>query len=234
MNILDTGVHPDILQRAKDSKRNYRLQRKHRIDIEQELENRILPSSFSSSHSTHDINTDTDMLQHWLNEIDQFEQKMKLLQDSILSSEGTASLLKEDLIHNDTKTYHKDDPSFATTSKSFPQVLQLFVNSSWDDDANTNHNIPSSPTEHSHCYYYSNLLDLKNAIQILDSQLVNAQASCDLLSSLSSNESVVTALEKSRNLLFQICSDEGAYGDKINKTTEKTHCLLNKVEDALN
>ena len=216
MDIINTGVKRLILSRARVAKKEYRDKRQNRERIERELANRVLPSSFSSSTDGENM----ELLQHWIDEIDDFEGQTNSFQESILSSRGTASLLKDDETEDD-----EGEP--IADSKSFANVLKRFAECSWNDDAKTDYETVSIGSS-----YYSILLDIRDGVKQLDDQLVAALASCDTLSSLSTSKSAAYALERSRNYLYDVSSD-GDNND-IAKATEKSHDLLNQLEDALN
>ena len=216
MDILDTSIDPSLLIKTRQAKRDYRLKRLKRESIEQDLANRILPSSFTSADGDN-----VELLRHWIDEIDEFENRINSFQDSILSSEGTASLLREDEPRMEgEQELLPDDNSFATR-------LKQFADCSWVDDATTNYETTSVKNS---CF--SGILELRDGVKQLDDQLITAQLSCDLLSSLSTDSSVAYALEKSRNNLFDL-SGENSNSD-IERAAEKSHDLLNKLEDALN
>lgn len=216
MDILDAGVDSVVLSRAREAKKEYRTQRHNRERIEEELANRVLPLSFSSATDSENI----ELLQHWIDEIDEFENRILSFQDSILSSGGTASLLKDE----DVLDEEEESP---TDNNSFAGVLRRFADCSWTQDSKTNYETVSISDS-----YYSAILDLRDGVKKLDDQLITAQASCDLLASLSSAESVAYALEKSRNHLFDVSAEDDS--SEIAKAAEKSHDLLNQLEDALN
>lgn len=216
MAIIDTGIKATILSRAQEAKREYRKSRQKRERIEKELANRVLPSSFSSGLD----DSDTEMIQHWQDEIDEYEARMNSFQDSILSSGGTASLLKDDEMDLDGG----EDESISG-NVSFKGTLNRFASSSWTSDATKDYEVISINDS-----YYSCLLDLRDGVKRLDDQLIAAYASCDVLSSLSTTESVAYALERSRNYLYDVANGD----EKIARATEKSHELVNQLEVALN
>eukprot|EP00566_Odontella_aurita_P004621 CAMPEP_0113586572 /NCGR_PEP_ID=MMETSP0015_2-20120614/34371_1 /TAXON_ID=2838 /ORGANISM="Odontella" /LENGTH=763 /DNA_ID=CAMNT_0000492023 /DNA_START=259 /DNA_END=2550 /DNA_ORIENTATION=- /assembly_acc=CAM_ASM_000160 len=94
--------------------------------------------------------------------------------------------------------------------------------------------LKSSWTEES----YSNLLDLRGHIKALDAQIIAAESAVEALSSLSSSDSVVSALERARAFLFDATkseTDSRSDGDlqPVLDSAENAHELLNDVESAL-
>ena len=219
MAIIDTGVKSSTLLRAREAKKAYRNSRQYRERLEKELANRVLPSSFSSGLD----DNDTAMLQHWVDEIDAFEAKMDSFQDSMLSSGGTASLLKDEELDLDDEGENES----ISGGVSFKEILKRFASSSWTSDATKDYEVVTINDSN-----YSCLLDLRNGVRRLDDQLTAAQASCDILSSLSMRGSAAYALERSRNYLYDVANGDGS--NEIAKATEKSHELLNHLEDALN
>jgi len=221
MQIIDSGVKACTLSRAQEAKKEYRKCRQHREKIEKELANRVLPSSFSSELD----DSNTEMIQHWEDEIDEFEARMNSFQDSILSSGGTASLLKDDEMDLDDGGENES----MTGNDSFKDILNRFASSSWTSDATKDYEVISINDS-----YYSCLLDLRDGVKRLDDQMIAAHASCDVLSSLSTAESVAYALERSRNYLYDVANQDFNGDDTIAKATERSHELVNQLEDALN
>ena len=222
--IIDTGVPNTILSNAKLSKDRYREARKKREDIEREIRNRIMPTSFTSSDGEENI----ELLQHWISELDDFEERILSFQESIVSSRGAASLLKddnfEDESENDTTIFSKSNNNGGS---SFVDIMKNFADCSWKKDETSGQD--SSSIEAS---IYSNILDLRDGVKSLDSQLSSAQASCDALSSLSSSQSVAYALEESRRHLFDATTGF-ENNQSLNAAAEQSHELLNQLEDAL-
>ena len=78
---------------------------------------------------------------------------------------------------------------------------------------------------------FANLLEFREEVKAVETKLASAHSAYEMLSSISSPESAVVALEKVRKLLYGISSDDvGPLFDNI----EKTHELLNNVEESLN
>eukprot|EP00554_Chaetoceros_debilis_P008028 CAMPEP_0194078958 /NCGR_PEP_ID=MMETSP0149-20130528/5241_1 /TAXON_ID=122233 /ORGANISM="Chaetoceros debilis, Strain MM31A-1" /LENGTH=957 /DNA_ID=CAMNT_0038760315 /DNA_START=99 /DNA_END=2972 /DNA_ORIENTATION=+ len=231
MDIIDTAVKGVIISRTQSAKKNYREARRQRERIEREIANRILPSSFASAID----DGNEELLQHWLEEIDDFEVRMETFQDSILSSEGTATLLSKgnnDFDDEDDSDNDEEEEITFAGNKSFVDVLKRFADCSWSNDSSMEMD-PDSITSS----YYTTLLDLRDGVSKLDAQLASAHAACDILSSLSLTQSAAYAIEQSRNHLFDVSIGAGGGGDdsgKVSAATEESHNLLNQLEDALN
>jgi DNA repair ATPase RecN len=77
---------------------------------------------------------------------------------------------------------------------------------------------------------FTNLLEFREEIKAVETQMTAAHTAYEMLSSLSSPGSASVAIEKVRKLLYSLCrEDSGPLFDSI----EKTHELLNDVEAAL-
>jgi DNA repair ATPase RecN len=79
---------------------------------------------------------------------------------------------------------------------------------------------------------YERLLDFRDAVRSLEDRLSSAQQAAQLLSSLSEDRSVVSALARVRKLLLKADDDSGKDG-KVPAACEQTHDLLNNVEVAV-
>jgi DNA repair protein RecN (Recombination protein N) len=79
---------------------------------------------------------------------------------------------------------------------------------------------------------YTNLVEFREAVKSLDNQVEAARHALDALSSLSSPESALTALERTRNHLFDATGNE-PLESPLSLAAERSHDLLNKVERAL-
>jgi DNA repair ATPase RecN len=221
--IIDTGVSNEILSKVKVSRRNYRDARKKREDIEREIQNRIMPTSFTSMDSAENI----ELLQHWIEELNTFEKEILTFQDSIVSSKSAALLLKTDDDFIDDYVLDNSTGFSNKRSLSFTENLKNFAGSSWEKDKTSGQDASAINAS-----FYSKLLDLRDGVKSLDSQLSSARASCDALSLLSSSQSVAFALEESRRHLFDATIGT-ENNSALNVASEHSHELLNKLEDAL-
>jgi DNA repair ATPase RecN len=78
---------------------------------------------------------------------------------------------------------------------------------------------------------FANLLGFREEIKAVETKLASANAAYSMLSSMSSPDSASVALGKVRKLLYSMARDDnGPLFDSI----EKTHDLLNELEEALN
>jgi DNA repair ATPase RecN len=78
---------------------------------------------------------------------------------------------------------------------------------------------------------YSELLEILDYLKALDARIESAVNARDALASLSSPDSARTALDRTRQLLVDASTE--AQGNRAFKSAERTHELLNLVEDAL-
>lgn len=79
---------------------------------------------------------------------------------------------------------------------------------------------------------YERLKTLRDTLRSLDNQIMSASNAAAVLSSLSFVESAATALEKSRNLLFE-AMEGGILSQRLEDASETSHDLLNQAEMAL-
>ncbi|CAJ1952450.1 unnamed protein product [Cylindrotheca closterium] len=82
---------------------------------------------------------------------------------------------------------------------------------------------------------YRKLLDFLEALKSMDVRIEAARQAHETLGSMSNPSSARTALERTRDLLLDATGsgDSEQTGDRIVKSSEKAHQLLNNVEDAL-
>ena len=100
-------------------------------------------------------------------------------------------------------------------------ILQTMKKTSWAAENNISDDLP----------FFTILLDFREETKVVELQLISAQSAYERLTSLSSPDSAAVALEKVRNLLYDISRDSsGPVFDKV----EETHELLNTVEVSLN
>lgn len=217
LNIIDTGVLPSVLAKAQVTMIQYWKNRKTREDLESELKNRILPSSFTSNLDS--TEKEIDLMQHWVDELNAFETRMISLQDSISCSLQANLFLKNDSIDN----------SNTKMAKTFADTLHNFCSTSW--------RILQSNDEVVEYSFYENLMELRDSIKTLDSQLQSAHSASEALSSLSS-QSVSVSLETARKFLFEAANANGNHDvngqDSLAKAAERSHELFNTLENILN
>jgi DNA repair ATPase RecN len=101
-------------------------------------------------------------------------------------------------------------------------AILRFAESDWDNDDDG--------------AMYEALMDFRDMIVSLDEQLVAAQNARDALTALSSDQSAITAIEKTRSFIMDSLGngDHGKASTRtLQKATERSHELLNAVENAL-
>jgi len=221
IGIVDANITSNVSEKVRSTSDVYREARKVRENLEKELEDRIMPASFSSNNL--DEVKDLELLQHWIDEFDEFENRIDAFQHSITSSPGVALLLKRNDVAESTDQ--------SETHNSFIRTLRNFSSCSWSDCGQAYGNTaPSS--------FYSSIVDLRDTVNTLDNQLLNARLSCEVLCSLASSQSAASAIEQSRKLLFDatnIMKDDTRDSalDPVLKAAERSHDLLNTIEEAL-
>ena len=71
LTILDTAVNGQILQQVEQCRSTYYSRRQTRQGLEQELQNRVLPSSFQGNDEN-----DMELMNHWITELHAFGQRV--------------------------------------------------------------------------------------------------------------------------------------------------------------
>jgi DNA repair ATPase RecN len=198
MSIIDTAVPPPVLSFARLTRAEYRKCRGYRQRLENELSNRMLPVSMSSDD---DDDKDIELLQHWIDELDAFEQRMA----AFCSSVGGQM----------------------PPSSNMATAAERLSSTSWFDDSASDDIEETFSSQ-----MYTNLVEFREAVKSLDNQVEAARHALDALSSLSSPESAITALERTRNQLFDATGNE-PLESPLSLAAERSHDLLNKVERAL-
>jgi len=200
MSIIDTAVPPPVLSYARLTRAEYRKCRGYRQRLENELSNRMLPVSMSNDK---DGDKDIELLQHWIDELDAFQQRM---------SKFCAGIGGE-----------------ATPGSNLAIAAERLSCTFWFDDSTID---DISEGEAFSSALYSNLVEFREAVKSVEKQLEAAKNARDALASLSSPESAITALERTRNHLFGATGNEQSESP-LSSAAEKSHDLLNKVEEAL-
>ena len=205
--ILDMGISEQLIQNCIKFRNNYKEAKKNREIIKHELESRILPSSLQGNSNKVDMGFDEEQMQlmeHWVEELDSFEIRINRFQEALLTQYN--ELLSDEL-------------NAESGSSSIVKILHNLQKASWggtesDDDS-----------------LFTGLIDFREEIKAVETQLVSTHAAYESLASLSAPNSAAVALENTRKLLFSISNDDSG---PLFETIEKTHELLNDVESALN
>ena len=205
--ILDMGISEQLIQNCIKFRNNYKEAKKNRERIKHELESRILPSSLQGNSNNVDMGFDEEQMQlmeHWVDELDSFEIRINRFQEALLTQYN--ELLSDEL-------------NTESGSSSIVKILHNLQKASWggtesDDDS-----------------LFTGLIDFREEIKAVETQLVSTHAAYESLASLSAPNSAAVALENTRKLLFSISNDDSG---PLFETIEKTHELLNDVESALN
>jgi DNA repair ATPase RecN len=203
MAVIDTSVSISTLTAVIQTKTRYRQCRQTRENLQNELASRTLPQGFSSV-SSDSSEKDLELLSHWIDELDAFEARVARFCKALGS---------------------RDDSS--GNASSLETLVKDIMSTEWMDNASTSkgHGFSSS--------LYMKLDDLREALKILDDQLVAARKSSDALALLSSPESAITAVERARDLLFDATQGETASDERLSAAAERSHELLNAAELAL-
>lgn len=215
--VIDTAVPPSIKAEAQRTKTAYRKARRHREALEQDLNSQVLPPSYS--HSDNPNEEAIEMLRHWVDELDAFEERMVKFRVSAVG--GTDS--------NDR----------AIGSAQFCESIHRFRSASWFDytsEKQANGGGKSSPAVSE---FYTQFLDFREVVKDMDIQLQAAISARDALSAISLPDSAATAVERARNHLFDATggqagsAEESTDQDIFSAAAEDAHERLNTVEIAL-
>ena len=105
-------------------------------------------------------------------------------------------------------------------------ICNQLAGSDWMDNASLQKNGFESTV-------YKLLTNLRDAVRSLEHKLVSAHNALNTLTMLSSQESVLTAIERSRSFINEACESSDAGEDTtILDAAEQCHDLLNSVEEA--
>jgi DNA repair ATPase RecN len=203
MAVIDTAVSVGTLTAVIQTKARYRKSRQTRESLQDELASRTLPQGFASL-SSDSSDKDLELLSHWIDELDAFEARVARFCKTMGS---------------------KDDLS--SDASSLDTLVQDIIATEWMDNSSSSkgHGFTSS--------LYTKLDDLREALKLLDDQLVAARKSSDALALLSSPESAITAVERARDFLFDATQGETASDERLSAAAERSHELLNAAELAL-
>lgn len=106
---------------------------------------------------------------------------------------------------------------------SFGKAISALASVTWPDNAGTE--VFSS-------LMYINILEFRDALKSLDMQVTSARLASEVLGSLSSSESAITALSLARNHLFDATANEVPNG-RLSQSAEITHETINTIEEIL-
>lgn len=205
--ILDMGVPVNVIRNCIKLRDTYKEAKKNRKRIKHELESRVLPSSLQglSSDNAGFNEEQMVMMEHWVDELDSFEIRINIFKEAVL--EEYNQILVDEELNNDS-----------WNSSGIANVLHNLQTATWggndsDDDS-----------------LFTNLLDFREEIKAVETQLITTQAAYESLASLNQPNSALVALENTRKLLFSISNDDSG---PLFETIERSHELLNGVESTL-
>jgi DNA repair ATPase RecN len=214
--MIDAGVPSSVLTYVRHLQATYRKRKKYREELEAEISSQALSALYSNDDgSTNRADRGLELLGHWVKELDGFEGRMLALRDTLCS------------IAFDTDIDDNDDSEIGS-------LLSQLEGMDWM--ANSKDNEIGARGGSSNTFssaFYIILLDLLDQIKSLDAKIVAATQARDTLTSLSAKDSAYTALDRTRKLLLDATKGIGNGKGKVASSAEKTHQLLNQVEDAL-
>eukprot|EP00986_Skeletonema_menzelii_P007312 scaffold2849_cov150-Skeletonema_menzelii.AAC.9 len=201
--MLDIGIDDSIKQQCIQSRDLYKEATKRRKRIKKELESRILPSSMQGNAYGSELEQEQiELLEHWVDELDLFEARVNRFQEALYEQ------YSELIAHGN----RSDGNNIISTLQQLRECV-------WGDRIDDDDSI------------FAHLLQFREDIKAVESQLIAANAAYEGLASLTVPESAAVSLEKVRKLLYTISADDtGPMFEKV----ERTHELLNIVEESLN
>ena len=217
LSVIDTAVPSSLKAEALRTKTAYRKARRHREALEQDLNSQVLPPSYS--HSDNPNEEAIEMLRHWVDELDAFEERMIKFRDSAVGG--------------------NDSDDRAVGSSQLSESLHRFRSASWFDYTSEKQANGGSKSSAAASEFYTQLLDFREVVKDMDVQLQAAISARDALSAISLPDSAVTAVERARNHLFDATSgqsesaEESMDQDIFSAAAEDAHERLNTVEIAL-
>jgi len=245
LSMIDSGIPSTILAEVHRLQIAYRKQKRVRQSLEKELKNRVLPASMIRQGSGGDDTSDEgagtgtgveneqhfDLLRHWIEELDGFERRISDVKDS-LGFSGNSS------------TQRTAEPEL------FFLLSELDALDWARDSADTAENGSNRVGGDSHTSsLYETLLDIHDYLKTLDARIIAATEARDSLASLSASDSARTALDRTRQLLWDVAaapqqkhfdnfnqnptSTPATATSRVDAATEQAHEMLNLVEDAL-
>ena len=205
---LDTAVPALHRQRVQTAQRHYRAARQRREQLESELRNRVLPSSFSNNPNSEQ---DLELLQHWVDELDSFEHRVLQLCSTLVTPESSRS----------------------SSSSSLASLSQTLANTAWNERAPTSSGPQAS-------VLWERMNAYRSAVANRERQLAAAQAAVEFMGSLSSAQSAVTAVERTRDRLVEATTygresglDATELPSPVLRASERAHDLLNVIEELI-
>jgi len=239
MAVLDIGVVSTqegaaLLVKTEELQTHYRHCRKERQRLEQELQQHqlSLPGLASSLHSNDDDdNSDKDvkLMQHWIDELDVFEERLNSLCRSV--EERQALTVEEEEEEMDDEYWNENDDATERRAGSDDSALTTILKEigqlEWTSNANSDNDENGFGS-----LLYTRLLDLSTHLKDLEDQIELVRQARESLASLSSPTSAQSAIERTRQNLLQAMS-AGQDSAPAMQASEKAHGLLNELDNVL-
>lgn len=239
LSMIDSGISLSVLSSVQQRQKGYRECKQYRESLEKEIERQLLPASIvrrdinggredEASSSASDNNQQLELLRHWIDELDGFEQRISDLQESLRSTKETST-------------------------EELDFLLCDFNGLDWTSGLNHDNRCEVGDAYTSHLY--EKLLDLHDYLKLLDGRIVAALEARESLASLSASDSARVALDRTRQLLLDAAAmPQQRNGDnhnmsksksitctnvhssvktRVSVANEKAHEMLNLVEDAI-
>ncbi|KAL7531721.1 hypothetical protein ACHAXR_005672 [Thalassiosira sp. AJA248-18] len=207
LTMVDMGVPDRLKENCAKQRDTYKEARKRTEKIKHDLESRVLPSSLQGGINRSGFDEEQmKLLDHWVDELDSFETRINRFQESLLAQYN--ELVSDE--SNEMKS---------SGSSGIVKILHNLQKASWGDESDSEDGS-----------IFTSLLDFREGMKEAEMQLVSAHSAYESLASLTAPNSALVALENTRKLLYSISSDDSG---PLFETIEKTHELLNDVENSL-
>jgi DNA repair ATPase RecN len=223
--ILDTAISKQMLFKHIKAKQWYVKCRQQRLQIEREImqQQSVFHSSSRSSRSGNADQEDMELISHYIDELDSFEERMTRFCQSLAFVEDADSLLEPSL-------------PICHISKNLSHVT-------WNDDTSDgpkstkqSRNQSTSPSANFISKMYVLLLEFRNEYKIFNDQCNTVNQIIHTLGSSAVSNSAISALHRTRKLISNLV-DEDTSNEQVNssvrKSAEMLHELLDQVDNSI-
>ncbi|KAL7518682.1 hypothetical protein ACHAWX_003493 [Stephanocyclus meneghinianus] len=149
-----------------------------------------------------------ELMKHWVDELDKFEARLNTFREAILRHYN-------EFFSDSFESYNNPGQSV-----NLIRAVKIFQKYTWAEADNSED-----------VSLFAAILELREEIKGVETKLTSAHSAYEMIASSSVNDSVVVALEKVRKILYSISRDDGG---PLFDSLEKTHELLNDVEEKIN
>lgn len=247
----DDDAHQQTRSRFRAAQARYRKCRRERERLENELEQRVLPARYVPSSGsnggdgiggTSASEQDTELLRHWVEELDQFEARLLKFCSTLHAASSSALDMDDD---DDGFSDRGGLEAVDSDSSQLARVAREVAAMRWTDNFGA---ISASRRGRSRAVaglsastaFTSALLrgltSYRDVLSNLERQLSDAQAALDAVGSLGSKQSALTAVERARDLLISATLSKESQDEspgKLAEAAERAQDLLLVVEESI-